>query len=336
MVILINFTIVQFAPGGPVDITLAQIRNGQNGSGEGGATKVTASKQFGYSKNLDDELTLYVKALYGFDKPVHTRFIMMIKNYLTFDLGNSYYRNVKVSDLILEKLPVTMALGLSSTLIIYFIAIPLGIRKALQSGKRFDHWTTLITGLAYALPSFLLAIILIAIFAGDGALSYFPIRAIVSTNWHELTIVGKITDFIWHMVLPVTTLVITGFATITMLTKNSFLEELHKQYVTTARAKGLTESKILYGHVFRNAMLIVITGIPEVLINVLLTGALLTEIIFSLEGVGLLGYEAAINRDYPVVFGTLYIFTLATLLANIVTDIGYVLIDPRINFERNN
>lgn len=331
-VILINFVIVQFAPGGPVEITLAQMRDIQQS--EVGNGKLSASKQFKSSKGLDPELVAYIKKLYGFDKPAPERLWIMLKNYTTFDLGHSYFRNKKVGDLILEKIPVSLSLGLWSTILIYLISIPLGIKKAVKNGENFDAWTSFVIAFAYALPSFLVAIIFLTVFASDGPLSYFPIRGITSPNWSELSVFGKIKDYIWHMTLPTITLAIAGFATIVMLTKNSFLEEIHKQYVVTARAKGLTENKILYGHVFRNAMLIVITSIPDALIKVFITGTILIEIIFSLEGMGLLSYESAISRDYPVVFGTLYIFTLIGLIANLITDIAYAMVDPRIDFER--
>jgi microcin C transport system permease protein len=323
---------VQFAPGGPVEITLAQIRNLQQS--EAGSGKISAFNQFKSSKGLDAELVEYIKKLYGFDKPAYERFWIMLKNYITFDLGESYFRNKKVGDLILEKIPVSLSLGLWSTILIYLISIPLGIKKAVKNGENFDAYSSIIIAFAYALPSFLVAIIFLTVFASDGPLSFFPIRGITSANWSELSFFGKIKDYIWHLILPTLTLTISGFATIVMLTKNSFLEEIHKQYVITARAKGLTENQILYGHVFRNAMLIVITSIPDALIKVFITGSILIEIVFSLEGIGLLSYESAISRDYPVVFGTLYIFTLIGLIANLITDIAYVIVDPRIDFER--
>jgi microcin C transport system permease protein len=331
-IIIINFAIVQLAPGGPVEMTLASIRDLQQSESVNG--RVSAVKQFKASKGLDDELVTYIKKLYGFDKPPHQRLWIMIKNYLSFDLGHSYFHNKQVGDLILEKIPISLSLGLWSTLIIYLVSIPLGIKKAMKNGEAFDGWTSFIIAFAYALPSFLVAIILLLLFAGNGPLSYFPIRGIISHNWDSLSAIGKVKDYAWHMVLPTLTLAIAGFATITMLTKNSFLEEIHKQYVITARAKGLSENQILYGHVFRNAMLIVITSIPDALIKVFITGSLLIEIIFSLDGIGLLSYESAVGRDYPVVFGALYIFTLIGLIANLLTDIAYMIVDPRIDFER--
>lgn len=333
-IIAINFLIVQFAPGGPVETTIAQLKDVSR-MGEAGMTgKVSASSQMKSTTGMDDELVSYIKKLYGFDKPPLERFWIMIKNYSTFNLGDSYFRNKSVGDLIISKIPVSLSLGLWSTILIYLISIPLGIRKAVKNGEKFDAWTSVVIAFAYALPSFLVAIILITLFASDGPMSYFPIRGITSPNWNDLSIVGKITDYIWHMILPTITLTIAGFATITMLTKNSFLEEIHKQYVTTARAKGLSENQIRYGHIFRNAMLIVITSIPDALIKVFITGSLLIEIIFSLEGIGLLSYESAVARDYPVVFGTLYIFTLIGLIANLITDMMYVVVDPRIDFEK--
>ena len=333
-IITINFVIVQFAPGGPVETTMAQLK-GMSQIGEGGmAGKASASGQRKSTVGMDEELVAYIQKLYGFDKPPLERFWIMVKNYSTFTLGDSYFRNKAVGDMIIERIPISLSLGLWSTLLIYLISIPLGIRKAVKNGENFDAWTSFVVAFAYALPSFLVAIILISIFASDGPMSYFPIRGIVSPNWSDLSLVAKVTDYIWHVTLPTITLTIAGFATITMLTKNSFLEEIHKQYVVTARAKGLTENQVRYGHIFRNAMLIVITSIPDALIKVFITGSLLIEIIFSIEGIGLLSYESAVARDYPVVFGTLYIFTLIGLVANLITDITYVVVDPRIDFEK--
>lgn len=336
-IVIINFVIVQAAPGGPVEEMVLKLR----GQGNANAGEVSSSVQVGNvakykaSQGLDPELLNEIKRLYGFDKPAHERLWLMIKNYATFDFGDSYFRNAKVTDLIFEKLPVSISLGLWSTLIIYLISIPLGIAKAVRKGEKFDSVTTFIIIVAYAIPSFLFALILITFFAGNGEFGIFPMRGIVSYGWQELPWFNKITDYAWHMVLPIIAITISGFATITMLTKNSFLEEINKQYVLTARSKGVSENKVLYGHVFRNAMLLVISGIPDALIKILFTGALLIEIIFSLDGLGLLGYESAIHRDYPVVFGTLFIFTLIGLVINLITDLTYVLIDPRINFESN-
>ncbi|ELU01916.1 hypothetical protein CAPTEDRAFT_96449 [Capitella teleta] len=284
-------------------------------------------------RGLDPELIKDIEKLYGFDQPAHERFLKMIKNYLTFDFGDSFFRDAKVIDLIKEKLPVSISLGLWSTLIIYLISIPLGIRKAIKHGSRFDIWSSAIITTGYAIPSFLLAILLIVLFAGGSYWNFFPLRGLVSDNFEELSFLGQIWDYTWHMILPVICMVISGFATLTMLTKNSFLDEIHKQYVQTARAKGLDDHKVLYGHIFRNAMLLVISGFPAALIGILFTSSLLIEIIFSLDGLGLLGYEAAINRDYPVVFGSLYIFTLLGMLIKLVGDLTYVAVDPRIDFE---
>lgn len=334
-IIVINFFIVQGAPGGPVENLIARLKSPHGAGGEVGQASANISGNYMASQGLDPDMIASIKKLYGFDKPIHERFWLMIKNYATFDLGESYFKNAKVTDLIIEKLPISISLGLWSTLLIYLIAIPLGIRKAVKDGQVFDTWSSFVIIIAYAIPSFILAICLIMIFAGNGHMGYFPIRGIISYNWEGLTIFGKIKDYFWHMVLPTIALTISGFATIAMLTKNSFLEEIHKQYVLTARAKGLTENNILYGHVFRNAMLLVISGIPDAFIKILFTSALLIEIVFSLDGLGLLGYEAAIGRDYPVVFGSLYIYTLIGLLINLITDLTYVLIDPRINFEKS-
>ncbi len=333
-IIVINFAIVQVAPGGPVENLIARLKN-PHGGGEVGQASANISGNYMASQGLDPEMVASIKKLYGFDKPVYERFWLMVKSYATFDLGESYFKNAKVTDLIMRKLPISISLGLWSTLFIYLIAIPLGIKKALRDGQIFDIWSSFVIVIAYAIPSFILAICLIIIFSGNGHMAYFPIRGIVSYNWEDMSLFGKIKDYCWHMILPTVTMTISGFATIAMLTKNSFLEEINKQYVLTARAKGLTEKKVLYGHVFRNAMLLVISGIPDAFIKILFTSALLIEIIFSLDGLGLLGYEAAIGRDYPVVFGSLYIYTLIGLLVNLITDLTYVLIDPRINFDKS-
>jgi microcin C transport system permease protein len=269
---------------------------------------------------------------FGFDQPAYKRFLKMMKSYLSFDFGRSFYQDRSVIQLIADKLPVSISLGLWSTLLVYFVSIPLGIRKAVRHGTHFDVWTSTIVVLGNSIPSFLFAILLIVLFAGGHYFQWFPLRGLVSENWQSFGWPMRIIDYFWHIALPVLTMVIGGFAGLTLLTKNSFLEEIHKQYVTTARSKGISENRVLYGHVFRNAMLIVIAGFPSAFIGVLFTGSLLTEIIFSLDGLGLLGYEAAIHRDYPVVFGTLYVFTLLGLLLNIVSDLSYHVIDPRIDF----
>ncbi len=341
-IMLVNFAIIQAAPGGPVEQMIAKLegfevnaisRIGGSSNAEVQQMSLDESGEYRGRRGLDPELIKDIEKLYGFDKPAHERFLQMIKNYLTFDFGDSFFRDAKVIDLIKEKLPVSISLGLWSTLIIYLISIPLGIRKAIKHGSRFDIWSSAIITTGYAIPSFLLAILLIVLFAGGSYWNFFPLRGLVSDNFEELSFFGQIWDYIWHMILPVICMVISGFATLTMLTKNSFLDEIHKQYVQTARAKGLDDRRVLYGHIFRNAMLLVISGFPAALIGILFTSSLLIEIIFSLDGLGLLGYEAAINRDYPVVFGSLYIFTLLGMLIKLVGDLTYVAVDPRIDFE---
>ncbi|WBA79408.1 microcin C ABC transporter permease YejB [Endozoicomonas sp. GU-1] len=341
-IMLVNFVIIQAAPGGPVEQMIAKLegfevnaisRIGGSGNAEVQQMSLDESGEYRGRRGLDPELIKDIEQLYGFDKPAHERFVQMIKNYLTFDFGDSFFRDAKVVDLIMEKLPVSISLGLWSTLIIYLISIPLGIRKALKHGSRFDIWSSAVITTGYAIPSFLLAILLIVLFAGGSYWNVFPLRGLVSDNFDELSFMGQIQDYIWHMILPIICMVISGFATLTMLTKNSFLDEIHKQYVQTARAKGLDDRKVLYGHIFRNAMLLVISGFPAALIGILFTSSLLIEIIFSLDGLGLLGYEAAINRDYPVVFGSLYIFTLLGMLIKLLGDLTYVVVDPRIDFE---
>ncbi|WP_067518045.1 microcin C ABC transporter permease YejB [Endozoicomonas ascidiicola] len=341
-IMLVNFLIIQAAPGGPVEQMIAKLEGFESnalsrigGSGNAEVQQVSSDNSGEYRgrRGLDPELIKDIEKLYGFDKPAHERFFTMLKNYLVFDFGDSFFRDAKVIDLIKEKLPVSISLGLWSTLIIYLISIPLGIRKALKHGSRFDIWSSAVITTGYAIPSFLLAILLIVVFAGGSYWNLFPLRGLFSENFDELSLFGKIVDYAWHMTLPLICMVISGFATLTMLTKNSFLDEIHKQYVQTARAKGLDEKRVLYGHIFRNAMLLVISGFPAALIGILFTSSLLIEIIFSLDGLGLLGYEAAINRDYPVVFGSLYIFTLLGMVIKLVGDLTYVMVDPRIDFE---
>lgn len=338
-IMTINFIIVQAAPGGPVEQLIAQLKGLQGGASAqiGGTVSSdtaasTSSAHYRGAQGLPPELINRIEKLYGFDKPAHERFFLMLKNYLSFDFGDSYFRDKAVLDLILEKMPVSISLGLWSTLIIYLISIPLGIKKALRHGSPFDLWTSSVIIVGYAIPSFLFAILLIVLFAGGSYWNWFPLRGLTSDNFYELSWLGKIADYLWHMALPTLALVIGGFATLTILTKNSFLDEINKQYVITARAKGLTESRILYGHVFRNAMLIIIAGFPSAFIGIFFTGSLLIEFIFSLDGLGLLSFESAINRDYPVVFGTLYIFTLISLLLGLISDITYTWVDPRIDF----
>ena len=341
-IMLVNFAIIQVAPGGPVEQMIARLEGFDvnatsriSGAAAGDIQQSTLDESGEYRgrRGLDPELIKDIEKLYGFDKPAHERFVQMLQNYLTLDFGDSFFRDAKVIDLIREKLPVSISLGLWSTLIIYLISIPLGIRKALKHGSRFDIWSSALITTGYAIPSFLLAILLIVLFAGGSYWNIFPLRGLVSDNFDQLSLLGKIKDYAWHMILPVTCMVISGFATLTMLTKNSFLDEIHKQYVQTARAKGLDEQRVLYGHIFRNAMLLVISGFPAALIGILFTSSLLIEIIFSLDGLGLLGYEAAINRDYPVVFGSLYIFTLLGMVIKLIGDLTYMAVDPRIDFE---
>lgn len=347
-IMLLNFIIIQAAPGGPVEQAIAKITGQASAATErftsSGADVVTSKTTFqqqssGDSKyrgaqGLDPEIIKEIEKMYGFDKPAHERFFDMIKRYITFDFGESFFKNQKVVDLVIERMPVSISLGLWTTLLVYLISIPLGIKKAVRDGSKFDVWTSTVIVVGYAVPSFLFAILLIILFAGGSFLSIFPLKGLTSENFAELSMPAKIIDYFWHMALPITAMVISGFASLTMLCKNSFVEEIGKQYVLTARAKGCSENKVLYGHVFRNAMLIVIAGFPDALLKILFTGALLIEVIFSLNGLGLLGFEAAINRDYPVVFGTLFFFTLLGLILTLIGDLIYVLVDPRIDFSR--
>jgi len=340
-ILFINFCIIQSAPGGPVEQMINQIQGNETGntdrtSGSSASfesTQQTVNNPYLGSQGLPPEVIEDIKKLYGFDKPMHTRFSDMLIRYLTFDFGNSFFRNASVSDLILEKMPVTISLGLWSTLLIYLISIPLGIRKAVNHGTRFDIWSSAVIVIANAIPSFILGILLIVLFAGGSFVDWFPLRGLTSENFSEMSQFEQIKDYFWHLALPLTAYTLGGFATLTMLTKNSFLDEINKQYVTTAKAKGLKETQVLYGHVFRNAMLIIISGFPAAFLSIFLTGSLLIEVIFSLNGLGLLGFESVINRDYPVIFGTLFIFTLLGLIIKIISDIVYVWIDPRIDFE---
>jgi microcin C transport system permease protein len=347
-IMVINFAIVQFAPGGPVEQMIAELR-GQGGIGapleritgvgqEIAASAVPAAVDSGESRyrgarGLDPEIIAEIERMFGFDKPAHVRFLQMIGSYLTFDFGRSFFQDRTVVELLIDKMPVSISLGLWTTLLVYLISIPLGIRKAVRDGSRFDLWTSAVVLIGYAIPSFLFAILLVVLFAGGSFFQIFPLRGLTSPDWEHLSLIGKIADYFWHICLPVTAMVIGGFAGLTMLTKNSFLDEINKQYVITARAKGASEKRVLYGHVFRNAMLIIIAGFPSAFIGILFTGALLVEIIFSLDGLGLLGFEAAIRRDYPVMFGTLYLFTLLGLVMQIVGDLMYTVVDPRIDFE---
>jgi microcin C transport system permease protein len=346
-ILAVNFAVIQAAPGGPVEQMIAQIKgtavsatarvSGGGGQSEVGGTAPAAgdsgaASKYRGSRGLPPELIAEIERQFGFDQPAHVRFWRMLKSYLVFDFGESFFRDRSVVDLVVDKMPVSISLGLWTTLLVYLISIPLGISKAVRDGSRFDLWSSSVVVLGNAIPSFLFAILLIVVFAGGRYLDWFPLRGLVSDHWAELSWPARIADYLWHIALPILSMVIGGFAGLTMLTKNSFLEEIHKQYVTTARAKGLGERRVLYGHVFRNAMLIVIAGFPSAFIGALFTGSLLTEVIFSLDGLGLLGFQAAINRDYPVMFGTLYIFTLLGLLLNLVGDLVYHLVDPRIDF----
>ncbi|WP_426417483.1 microcin C ABC transporter permease YejB [Aestuariirhabdus sp. LZHN29] len=336
-IMLINFIIIQAAPGGPVEQMLAKLQGMETGisSRMGAGSEVSSSADGGYrgAQGLDPQLVEDIKKLYGFDKPAHERFWLMLKSYLVLDFGDSFYRDESVTGLIAEKLPVSISLGLWTTLLVYLISIPLGIKKAVRHGTPFDVATSTLIIIGYAIPGFLFAILLIVYFAGGSYLDWFPLRGLTSPDFDQMGPVSQVLDYLWHMVLPVTAMVIGGFATLTMLTKNSFLDEIHKQYVLTARAKGLGERQVLYGHVFRNAMLLIIAGLPAALIGIFFTSSLLIEVIFSLDGLGLLGFESALNRDYPVVFGTLFIFTLIGLLLKLVGDITYTLVDPRIDFD---
>ena len=369
-IMVLNFVIIQFAPGGPVEQILYQLEQGGDGGGAtarfsgagdgvGGATDTVGSGQSSYrgSQGLEQELKDQLEAQFGFARivcaegyegprevsapecekqpiPVWERFGLMLWNYARFDFGESFYRSISVIDLIVEKMPVSITLGLWSTLIAYLVSVPLGIAKAVRDGSRFDAITSGVIVAAYSIPSFLFAILLLVLFAGGSFWQIFPLRGLTSENWEEMSLIGKALDYLWHIVLPVSAMMIAGFATLTLLTRNSFLDEIRKQYVMTARAKGLSERGVLYGHVFRNAMLIVIAGFPGAFLAAFFAGALIVETVFSLDGLGLLGFESVVNRDYPVVLGTLYIFGLMGLVVKLISDMMYVWIDPRIDFER--
>ncbi|MFD2237880.1 microcin C ABC transporter permease YejB [Aureimonas populi] len=341
-ILAISFVVIQFAPGGPVEQVIAQLQGTGGGAadrlgGGGGDFQAQSSgESSGYrgAQGLDPAFIARLEAQFGFDKPPLERFGLMVWNFLRFDFGESYFRSISVIDLIIEKLPVSISLGLWITLLSYAISIPLGIRKALKEGSSFDTWTSAIIIVAYAIPGFLFAVLLIVLFAGGSFLDWFPLRGLTSDNWAQLSWPERILDYFWHLTLPLIALSLSAFATTTLLTKNSFLDEIRKQYVTTARAKGLTERRVLYGHVFRNAMLIIVAGFPGAFISAFFTGALLIETIFSLDGLGLLGFESIYRRDYPVVFATLYIFSLLGLITTLISDLTYTWIDPRIDFER--
>jgi microcin C transport system permease protein len=338
-VMLVSFIIVQFAPGGPVERVIAQLQGNNTdpasriGGGSGDLSGGSDANAYRGSQGLDPEFIKQLEAQFGFDKPAHERFYKMMTDYLRFDFGKSYFRDTSVIQLIKEKMPVSITLGLWMTLVSYLISIPLGIRKAVKDGTSFDIWTSAIVIIGYAIPGFLFAIILIVFFAGGSFFQWFPLRGLASENFAQLSWPAKILDYLWHIALPLTAMALSAFATTTLLTKNSFLDEIKKQYVLTARMKGLSENQVLYGHVFRNAMLIVIAGFPAAFVHAFFAGSLLIETIFSLDGLGLLSYEATLNRDYPVVFANLYIFALIGLVVSLVSDLLYTWIDPRIDFE---
>ena len=334
-ILLINFVVIQIAPGGPVEQAIQQAENFQGAGRIAGGTEVASANasQYQGARGLSDEMVEKIKAQYGFDKPAPERFWLMLKGYLSFDFGTSFFKDKPVTQLLWEKMPVTISLGLWSTLLIYLVSIPLGIKKAKQHGMLFDKSTSLLLAVGYAVPSFVFAVLLIVFFAGGSYFQWFPLQGLVSDDFQSLTVFGKIKDYFWHMTLPLISIVLGGFAGLTYLTKFSFMEELSKQYVLAARAKGLTENRVLYKHVFRNAMLIVIAGLPEALIGIFFVGNLFIEIIFNLDGLGLLGFEAIQQRDYPVIFGTLFLFTLLGLVLRLVSDVLYQIIDPRINFD---
>ncbi|WP_194097263.1 microcin C ABC transporter permease YejB [Marivivens aquimaris] len=341
-IMVLNFAVIQFLPGGPIEQKLAELEgmgdafaniSGGSADFEIEATGTAATSAYPGAQGIDPKYIEELEIRYGFDKPPLERFLIMMWDYIRFDFGESWSRKISVVDLVLEKMPVSITLGLWSTLIAYCISIPLGIKKAVRDGTSFDTWTSGMIIVAYAVPGFLFAILLIVLFAGGSYFSIFPLRGLTSSNWEELSPIGKALDYLWHITLPVLASTISAFATLSLLTKNSFLDEIKKQYVVTARAKGLGERRVLYGHVFRNAMLIVISGFPALFISVFFGGSLIIETLFSLDGLGRMGYEATLNRDYPVVFATLYVFSLMGLLVGIITDITYIFIDPRIDFE---
>lgn len=347
-ILAVSFAVIQFAPGGPVEQVIAKI-TGQGGDAAGRLTGGGAdlggtggnfepgseiSSKYRGAQGLDPEFIAQLEKQFGFDRPPLERFFKMVWDYARFDFGESFFRDISVIDLIIEKMPVSISIGLWITLLSYLISIPLGIRKAVHDGSAFDVWTSAVVIVGYAIPGFLFAILLMVLFAGGSFWDWFPLRGLTSDNWDQLSLWGKIVDYFWHLTLPLTAMVLSAFATTTLLTKNSFLDEIRKQYVTTARAKGLSERQVLYGHVFRNAMLIVIAGFPGAFISAFFTGSLLIENIFSLDGLGLLGFRSVLDRDYPVVFANLYIFALIGLIVSLISDLTYTWIDPRIDFER--
>lgn len=336
-IMVINFTLTQFVPGGPIEQIIAQMEGGgdvfEGFSGSGSETLESADDRYVGARGLPEDFIAELEKEFGFDKPPVERFFAMMWDYVRFDFGESYFRSISVVDLVIEKMPVSITLGLWSTLIAYLVSIPLGIRKAVHDGTSFDTWTSGVIIVAYAIPGFLFAVLLLVLLAGGSYLQIFPLRGLTSDNFETLSLFGKIKDYLWHITLPVLASTIASFATLTLLTKNSFLDEIKKQYVITARAKGLSERRVLYGHIFRNAMLIVIAGFPGLFISVFFSGSIIIESIFSLDGLGRLGFEAAVARDYPVIFGTLFAFGLVGLIIGIISDLVYVLVDPRIDFE---
>ncbi|WP_020187143.1 microcin C ABC transporter permease YejB [Methylopila sp. 73B] len=346
-IMLVSFVIIQFAPGGPVERVIAEVTGqGTNATdrfsgGSGNDLSPTqrsvsndpVTSKYRGAQGLDPAFIKQLEKQFGFDRPAHERFVKMVWDYSRFDFGRSYFRDIDVIDLILEKMPVSISLGLWMTLISYLISVPLGVAKAIRDGSRFDVWTSTVIVIGYAIPGFLFAILLVVLFAGGTFLDWFPLRGLTSDNWDQLSLWGKIVDYFWHLTLPLIALGISAFATTTLLTKNSFLDEIRKQYVQTARMKGLSENQVLYGHVFRNAMLLLIAGFPGAFIGAFFTGALLIETIFSLDGLGLLGFESIVNRDYAVVFASLYIFSLLGLVVSLISDLSYMWVDPRIDFE---
>jgi microcin C transport system permease protein len=347
-ILVLNFLIMQFAPGGPVEQILAQYSSpfsvnavtsrtsGKTASGsqtQSSATKGGTTGSYVGAEGLDAELVLKLEKMFGFDKPAHIRFFEMIWNYIRFDFGEDFYRHEKVYKIFAEKLPVSISIGVWSMLIGFSIAIPLGIKKAVKDGTKFDMWSSTVVNIFNSIPGFLLAILMIVLFAGGHFFRIFPLRGLVSSNWSDLSLIGKILDYLWHMVLPILCITLTGLAGSVLMTKNFFLNEMSQLYVMTARSKGLTESRVLYGHVFRNAMIIIISGMPAMLIMMMFSGNLLIEIIFSLDGIGYLGFQAIMNRNYPIIFSSLYVFTLMGLVLRIVSDLMLTIIDPRIDFE---
>jgi microcin C transport system permease protein len=344
-IMLISFVIIQFAPGGPVERMIAQLTGTESGGrigasqgdfGTGTQTQIGAGvegSKYQGARGLDPEFIKQLEKQFGFDRPAHERFFLMLKNYLTFNFGKSYFRDTSVISLIREKLPVSISLGIWMTILTYVISIPLGIRKAVRDGSKFDVWTSSVIVVGYAIPGFLFAVLLIVLFAGGSFVQWFPLRGLTSDNWKDMSLLGKVADYFWHLVLPLIAMSLGAFATKTFLTKNSFLDEIKKQYVMTARAKGLSERQVLYGHVFRNAMLLIIAAFPGTFIHAFFTGSILIETIFSLDGLGLLSYESVRNRDYPVVFANLYIFALLGMFVGLISDLIYTWVDPRIDFE---